>query len=231
MAKRIIFFQLICYIIFPSYSFSQLPTKGKLLFSENFNQSLDSSIWIAEIAAQPNSTVYVKDGKLVLDTKGGVTVWLNKKLKGNYMIEYKRKVLIQGGPNDRLSDLNQFWMATDPQNKNLFTRNGVLEAYDSLSLYYIGMGGNTNKTNRFRKYDGNGQRTLLQEYTDSLHLLQPNKEYLIQTVVKNGTTSFYVDGVLYFYFADLRPLTEGYFGFRSTKSRQEVDELRVYEVE
>jgi len=212
-------------------AYSQPPAKAQLIFSDDFSKGLDSSIWISEIAPLPDSKVYAKNGKLLLDTKGGVTVWLNKKLEGNIIIEFKRKVLVQGGTNDRLSDMNQFWMATDPKNKNLFTRNGVFEAYDSLSLYYVGMGGNTNTTNRFRKYEGNGERTLLQEYTDSLHLLQPNKEYLVQIVIKNGSTTFYVDGVEHFKYADPRPLTEGYFGFRSTKSRQEIDEVRVYKFE
>lgn len=69
---------------------------------------------------------------------------------------------MNGGKNDRISDLNQFWMANDPNNYNLFTRNGVFEAYDSLQLYYVGMGGNSNTTTQLRKYRGNGQRVLLQ---------------------------------------------------------------------
>ncbi|MEO7313424.1 MAG: DUF6250 domain-containing protein [Chitinophagaceae bacterium] len=214
-----------------SPSSAQPFTKGKLLFADDFSSGLDSTNWIAEIDPKPNSSVYVKDGKMVLDTKGGVTVWLNKMLEGNIIIEYKRKVLMQGGANDRLSDLNQFWMATDPAKRNLFTRNGVLEAYDSLSLYYVGMGGNTNKTSRFRKYEGNGERRLIQEYTDSQHLLQPNKEYLVRITVSNGTTTFSIDDETWFVYTDPKPLRVGYFGFRSTKSRQEIDEIKVYEAE
>jgi rhamnogalacturonan endolyase len=205
--------------------------KTALLFSDDFNNSPDTVLWKLEIAPLPDSKVTVNNGKLVLDTKGGVTVWLNKLLAGNIFIEYKRKVIIAGGVNDRLSDFNQFWMATDPRNKNLFTRNGVLEAYDSLQLYYIGMGGNTNKTTRFRKYEGTGEKKLLQEYTDSSHLLQANKEYHIAIVVRNGLTQYFVDDVLYFEFNDPHPLREGYFGFRSTKSRQEIDDIKVYRIE
>lgn len=205
--------------------------KKTLLFSDDFSQGLDTAVWKSEIAAQPNSSVYVKDGRLVLDTKGGVTTWLNKVLEGNILIEYKRTVLLDGGTNDRVSDLNQFWMATDPCNPYLFTRNGVFEAYDSLQLYYVGMGGNTNTTTRFRKYQGNGQKPLLQEYLDKDHLLQPNKTYSIQTIVYNGTTQFMVDGIPYFIYKDAMPLTRGYFGFRSTSSRQAIDEVRVYSIE
>lgn len=203
----------------------------KLIYADDFKDKLDSSTWIIEIAPAPNSSVYNQKGNLVLDTKGGVTVWFNHPLTNNVRIEYDRKVVVAGGVNDRLSDLNQFWMAHDPRNTNLFTRSGVLESYDSLQLYYVGMGGNTNRTTRFRKYEGNGQRTLIREFTDTAHLLQPNKIYHITIIVNNGTTSFWVDDKCYFTFNDPAPLKEGYFGFRSTKSRQEISGFKVYQLE
>ena len=134
------------------------------------------------------------------------------------------------GKNDRLSDLNQFWMASDPRNNNLFTRNGIFEAYDSLKLYYVGMGGNTNSTTRFRKYEGDGNRTLLGEHTDAPHLLAANKEYFIQITIINGETRFFVDGQEYFHFKDPNPLTEGYFGFRTVQSRQLIDDFKIYAI-
>jgi rhamnogalacturonan endolyase len=203
---------------------------GKLIVADNFINALTDKRFIVEMAPAPNSSVYTKDNKLVLDTKAGVTVWLNLLLKGNIRIEYDRKVVVAGGVNDRLSDLNNFWLARDPHNNNLFTRNGVLESYDSLQLYYVGMGGNTNKTTRFRKYEGNGERRLLQEYTDSTHLLQANKLYHIAIVVKNGVTSYWVDGKCYFIYNDPAPLKEGYFGFRSTKSHQEISSFKVFQL-
>lgn len=201
--------------------FSQIAVAQKI----NFTSPLDTTLWKAEIAPQPASRVYTSNGKLVLDTKGGVTVWLNKELSGNFIIEYKRTVVVEGGVNDRLSDLNMFWMAQDPG----FQRHGVVEEYDSLQLYYIGMGGNTNSTTRFRKYDGTGERRLIQEYTDSAHLLQPNHTYTIRIVVKDGTTSFFADGVQYFKYADPQPLRKGYFGFRSTWSRQIISDFKIYQ--
>ena len=210
---------------------SQKAGKENLIFSDDFTTSLDTNLWKAEIAPQPDSKVYTKDGHLLLDTKGGVTVWLNKKLSGNIRIEYTRKVVVDSGKNDRLSDFNTFWMATDPKNSNLFTRDGVLESYDSLLLYYVGMGGNTNKTTRFRKYQGNGERTLLKEYTDAGHLLQPNKVYIISVEIKGNTVSYSVDGNIYFSYDDPDVLKEGYFGFRSTKSRQAIDNIKVYQLD
>jgi len=197
-------------------------TNQRCVYSDEFKTPLDSNIWIPEIAPLPDSYVYTQNQKLVLDTKGGVTVWYNKPLSGNFSIEFDRRVIVGNGKNDRLSDLNCFWMASDLRNPNLFTRNGVLEKYDSLQLYYVGMGGNSNSTTRFRKYEGNGERTLLKEYKDALHLLIPNHTYHIKIVAKKGITSFWVDGVCYFTYNDPSPLRQGYFGFRSTWSHQEI---------
>ena len=204
--------------------------KDKLIYSTNFAGPLDKKEWIAEIEPKTPATVYTENNRLILDTKGGVTVWLNKRLTGDIRIEYDRTVLMEGGANDRTSDLNQFWMATDPRNKDLFTRTGVLESYDSLSLYYVGMGGNSNRTTRFRKYNGNGDRQLLQEYTDTTHLLKPNITYHITTIIKGNETSFWVNDESYFLYKDAALLKEGYFGFRSTKSRQAITNLKIYQL-
>jgi rhamnogalacturonan endolyase len=230
MKKAVVFIILFLPVCIYAQQKPVVVKKLKLLFSDDFQTAFDTNRWKPEMAPLPDSRVTVNNGKLVLDTKGGVTVWLNQLLSGNLVIEYKRTVVIKDGINDRLSDFNQFWMASDPRNNNLFTRNGVLESYDSLLLYYIGMGGNTNKTTRFRKYEG-GERKLLQEYTDKAHLLEANKTYSITTVVKNGLTRFYVDGELFFEWKDPNPLRQGYFGFRSTKSHQEIDEIKIYAIE
>jgi len=228
---RVILFIAAIWVFSVQKSVSQNPIKGKLIFSDEFNDSLDSNVWVAEIAPQPNSTVYLKDGKLFLDTKGGVTVWLNRKLKGNFRIETIRTVIADSSTNARLSDLNTFWMATDPKNSNLFTRNGVLETYDSLQMYYVGMGGNSNTTSRFRKYEGNGLRTLLKEYKDSVHLLQPNKRYKITVEVTGNLVRYSVDGETWFEYNDPKVLKEGYFGFRSTKSKQVIDNIKIYQLD
>jgi len=202
--------------------------KDELFYQDNFEQGTEN--WVVETPDSPHSMVETKNSKLVIDVDHGATVWLNKKLSGNILIEYHRKVIMNNGHNDRLSDLNQFWMATDPRQENVFTRNGTFSEYDSLQLYYAGIGGNTNSTTRFRKYRGSGERTLLFDLQDEEHLLQPNKTYLIQLVVYNGTTKVFVDGELYFSFKDNEPLTEGYFGFRTVKSHQEMDNFKVYKL-
>lgn len=206
-------------------------SKGELLFSEDFSGKLDTTTWVIEMAPLPNSSVTVDGGNLVIDTKGGVTVWLNKKLSGNYIIRYSRTVKVEGKINDRLSDLNQFWNATDPANQLLFTRSGVFEEYHNLLSYYVGFGGNHNTTTRFRRYDGTGERVIVGEHVVPPFLLEPNKTYLIETRVINGNISFWVNGVLYFEFTDPEPIEAGYFGFRSTWSRHHVDFIRIYRVD
>jgi hypothetical protein len=200
--------------------------KSELLYQDNFDQNLKN--WVVETPHSSYSNVGTKDGKLVIDVDHGATVWFNKKLSGNIMIEYNQKVIMNQEHNDRLSDLNQFWMATDPRNQNLFIRSGNFSEYDSLQLYYAGIGGNSNTTTRFRKYQGNGERTLLSDLQDKNHLLQPNKTYFIQIVVYNGTTQLFINGEQYFSFTDDKPLTEGYFGFRTVKSHQQIDDFKVY---
>lgn len=204
-----------------------LGERGRLIFSDDFSQGLDRANWVVEIEPKPGSTVSARAGRLVLDTAGGVTVWLNQRLSGNLLIEYRRRVVVQGGANDRLSDLNQFWMATGPHDESPLSRDGAFASYDGLSLYYFGIGGNGNTSTRLRRYGG-GDRVLLQERLDAEHLLRANHDYLVQTLVKAGRTAVYVDGELYFEHRDAQPLKQGWFGLRSTWSRQEVGAVRIY---
>ncbi|WP_228892682.1 DUF6250 domain-containing protein [Pseudoduganella aquatica] len=201
---------------------------GALLHSDGFDKDL--SQWVAEYRAAPGSSITAAGGKLTMDLAGDATVWFKPRLSGDIQISYRRKMLMAGGANDRLSDLNQFWMASDPRNVNLFTRDGTFAQYDALSLYYMGMGGNTNTTTRFRKYDGKGQRVLLGDLADSEHLLLPNREYQIDIAVYQGCTRILVDGEPYFTYRDPEPLRSGHFGFRTTHSRQEISDFKVYQL-
>jgi rhamnogalacturonan endolyase len=202
---------------------------GKLLVREDFDGNLSG--WVPETPPEPRSRIGIVRGKLVIDVAKGATVWLKKPLSGNILITYTQEVVMDHGPNDRLSDLNQFWMATDPRRSNLFTRTGVFSQYDSLRMYYVGFGGNHNTTTRFRKYHGNGQRQILKEYTDAAHLLKPNHPYRIAITVFRGRTEFFVDGEKWFSYQDPHPLLRGYFGFRTTEARQRIDAFRVYRLE
>ena len=204
--------------------------KQKLIFSDDFSETKITDNWIIEKSQAEDGVCSVVNGQMQLNSEGGVTVWYKHELKGNILIEYDRTVVMEGGNHDRLSDLNQFWMATDPANK-VFTRKGDFREYDTLQMYYVGMGGNYNTTTRMRRYDGKGTLQIVGEYTDSAHLLKPNKKYHILIKVENGTSTFAVDGETYFSYKDDKPLNSGWFAIRSTKSRQLIDNIKIWQLD
>ncbi|MDI9881586.1 DUF6250 domain-containing protein [Flectobacillus longus] len=202
--------------------------KQRLVFQDDFSRKELGENWVTEWDKANGSSVYIKDEKLWVDTQGGISVWLNQKLPQNVRIECTRNVVVEGKPNDRLSDLNFFWSCQDPK----FERksDGNFATYDSLALYYVGIGGNYNSTTRLRKYDGRGERVLWQEKNDKAHLLTENTVYTMVLEVRKGQVSVWVNGELYFTQKDPNPLGGGYFAIRSTKSRQWIDDIKIYEL-
>lgn len=199
-----------------------------LLYADDFTRGLAN--WVAEFRPA-QSAVTAAAGKLTVDVAGGATVWFKPALAGNYLVRYRRKVVVDGGRNDRLSDLNQFWMARDPANGNLVARDGTFEQYDGLRLYYAGIGGNGNTTTRLRRYGGNGERVLLGDSSDARHLLRPNHDYVVEVAVFRGCTQVALDGEVLFSHRDPQPLRSGQFGLRTTWSRQEIRDFQVFRLD
>ena len=140
---------------------------GKLLFSDDFTHGL--SHWTVEL--EKGGTVEAKGGILSLDVPAGCTVWFRPELHGPVAIEYEATMIRRGGPSDRVSDLNCFWMAGDARVK----RSGKFADYNTLRGYYVGQGGNTNSTTRFRRYIGDPVlRPLLPEHDLKAPLLEAN---------------------------------------------------------
>src|SRR5690349_13964224 len=81
----------------------------ELLASDDFRNGLGN--WTIELEA--GGTVEARDGVLEMDVPAGCTVWFKPRLSGPLMIEYQATVVSAGGANDRVSDLNCFWMASD----------------------------------------------------------------------------------------------------------------------
>lgn len=206
----------------------QMITREKTLLEDQFVTLRDH--WLLETQSASPAKVSVDSGRMIIDAGKDATVWLKQPLSGNLMIDCYREVWMRKGAHDRLSDMNFFWMASDPRNKNLFTRKGKFKEYDSLQLYYAGIGGNNNTTTRFRKYAGDGSKPILQEYTDTAHLLQPNHRYHIQILIRNGKTECRVDDAVWFSYTDPHPLQNGFFGFRTTKSRQVISGFIIYRI-
>ncbi|MBX8517723.1 hypothetical protein K5D69_23870 [Pseudomonas cichorii] len=190
-------------------------------------QTFNTRLWSAETELPEQSRVWAEQGRLIMDTRAGMTVWLRQRLSGAYRIEFLRQVLVAGQANDRLSDMNVFWGAHDGEASELIERDGVLESYDSLATWYVGMGGNTNTTTRFRYYDGQGNRPLLGEKLDAAHLLEAGRIYRVRIDVTSSATRYWVDEELLFEQAlDALPAA-GYFGLRSVWSRQAISRFSV----
>jgi hypothetical protein len=187
-----------------------------------------AATWVVE--QMPGGSVTARDGSILIKDAAGCTVWLRRKLAAPVSIAYEAKV--SGSP--RVSDMNCFWMAADPQRPaDLFhagrKRDGGFSSYDGLRTYYVGHGGNDNTTTRFRRYDGTGARPLLPEHDlrDPGYLLVPDMTYRILLEARDGHARYFSNGELYFDFADPRPLTEGWFGFRTVLSMIEIRSLKI----
>lgn len=64
------------------------------------------------------------------------------------------------------------------------------------------------------------------EYTDADHLLKANHWYHIKITNEDNRISYYIDGKQLVDFRDAEPLTEGWFGFRTTLSRTRITNFR-----
>ena len=199
-------------------------------FEDNFAR-FDPRAWAVEAeAGDPSASATVQDGALLLNAQRGLTLWLRTQLIGHYDISYTCTIPMPDRPQDwphaRLSDMNCFWEAQLADGNAPFARSGKFEDYDKLQLFYAGIGGNTNTTTRFRYYDGSGERRLLQEYTEPAYLLQANRPYRMRIVVDAQGTRLYRDEQLLF--SKPGPMAGGgYFGFRSTASRQKIEGFTV----
>ncbi len=125
-------------------------------------------------------------------------------------------------------------MATDSRSPgDLFAthRSGKFADYDQLCTYYVGQGGNSNTTTRFRRYIGKQDlRPLLPQHDlkDSQFLLLPNVAQTIRLVAAGSRIQYLRDGKLIFDFHDPDPYTHGYFAFRTTDSHIQIRRFRVY---
>ncbi|BET68061.1 hypothetical protein ASA1KI_29790 [Opitutales bacterium ASA1] len=203
---------------------------GALLHADGFDGDLAQ--WIVE--QRPGGTVRVDAGRLVIEDVGGCTVWFHRKLEAPVIISYNATVAAE----PRTSDLNCFWMATDPVRPGLLFepghgRDGAFASYDSLRTYYVGYGGNTNTTTRFRRYSGGGEKPLLPEHdlSDPAVLLVPDHTYRIELIVIGDRVQFVRDGEVVFDHTDPEPLHEGWFGFRTVWSKIEFSDFQVHRAE
>jgi hypothetical protein len=203
---------------------------GNPLHVDDFAHGLEH--WTAE--TEKPGVVEAKNGAMNIDVPACCTVWFKPELKGAVLIQYQATMVQAGGPHDRVSDLNCFWMATDSRSPDdLFAtrRSGKFSDYDRLRTYYVGQGGNANSTTRFRRYIGTQDlRPLLPEHDlrTPEFLLKPNVTQTIDLVAFGKRVQYYRDGKLIFDYTDADPYTHGNFALRTTKSHVEIRRFRVY---
>jgi hypothetical protein len=180
----------------------------------------------------PDTRVSLRDGVLDVDSPAGVTVWLAHPIEGPVEIEFEATAVAAGGPNDHVSDLNVFWMATnaggDGRPPYAKRRSGRFAEYDDLLTYYVGLGGNRNTTSRFRRYIGEpGNRPLLpaHDLSDPGALLVPNRKQKITLIADGGHIEYRRDGKSHFTYEDPSPYTRGGFALRTTASHLRIENL------
>jgi alpha-L-rhamnosidase len=207
---------------------------GQLIFSDDFRQG--ESKWQAEL--ESGGKVEARDGKLEIDVPAGCSVWFKQPVEGPVLIEYDVTVIKSGGPNDRASDLNCFWMATDARVANdtdffSVARSGKFADYNQLRCYYVGLGGNTNTTTRFRRYIGSATtRPLRPEHdlSDAPNLITPNVKQKIQLVACGSLVQYWRDGKKLFEYHDDQPYTKGWFAFRTVRNHMSIENFAVREL-
>lgn len=198
---------------------------GTLLAHDDFRHGLDR--WAVEL--ENGGAVTAHRGVLDIDTPAGATVWFRQRLSGPYVLTYTATPVSAGGVNDRVSDLNNFWNATDTRSPHdLFAthRDGTLADYDRLTTYYAGYGANSNTTTRLRRYVGEaGVRPLVYDYTEPL--LTPNRPHRVRIESDGSVVRWWNNGKLVFDYQDPEPYTAGHFAFRTTWSHFRISDFEV----
>lgn len=205
---------------------------GPVLHRDDFD-SLGN--WSAEL--ERGGRVEARGGVLEVEVPAGASLWFRPELQGPVAIDYEALAVSAGGANDRVSDLNAFWMATDARSPRDILdrpRGGAFADYDALRAYYVGQGGNGNTTTRFRRYIGRaGNRPLLSRHDLSTpeHLLRPNTWQSVRLVAAGPLIQYWRDGVKVFELEDPEFNERGWFGFRTTWSHWRLRRFRVRRLE
>jgi hypothetical protein len=207
----------------------KLPRRGRRLHADDFRHGLDQ--WALE--AEKPAKVGVQGGVLDIETPAGLTLWFRSELLGPVIIQYEALAVSEGGPNDRVSDLNAFWMARDAGGGSPLAtpRTGAFADYDTLKTYYVGQGGNANTSTRFRRYVGRpGDRPLLPQHDHAAadEMLVANRWQTVRLVADGGLIQYWNDERKLFELNDAEPYTRGWFGLRTTFSHLRVRRFRVH---
>ncbi|MCR4601968.1 MAG: DUF6250 domain-containing protein [Prevotella sp.] len=230
MRKTTLFLlQHVAFIALPLFVFAGRASAQSALDARQF-----SKYWKVE-SESPDYRVSFSGDTCELVAPQGLTLWRQQKMHADCAVEYDVQVM-----SDRLSDMNCFWLASDPEASTIWSRmkwrSGSFVRCYTLQMYYLGYGGNHNTTTRFRRYTGDARGVdsvshrpaILTEYTDASHLLKPDHWYHVKLQTQGGRTTMWVDGQRIVSYLDPEPLTEGWFGFRTTLSHTRITNFQCY---
>jgi hypothetical protein len=181
------------------------------------------------VEAERPARVAFADGLIDMDTPAGLSLWYSQPLDGPVAISFEAMAVSEGGPNDAVSDLNAFWMASD-KGAAPRTRSGAFAEYDDLTTYYVGIGGNRNTTTRFRRYIGKpADRPLLPQHDlrGAAVLLVPNRWTHIRLIADGTSIAVERDGRRVFELEDAEPYRRGWFALRTTRSHLRVRNFSI----
>jgi len=213
----------------------------KLLISDQFKNS--SQNWIAE-AEKTYEIHYLKsDTCLDIKASGGLTLWYKDPFAGDIKLKFQALAVDEGGLLDRVSDLNCFWMASDPiYPDSLFTRSefrkSAFSRYYSLKLYSMSVGGKENSSTYFQRFNDTYEQfhnemkrpEFLVEYKDESHLILPNHWYSIEITVQQGRIRYTQDGEVLVDYTDPLPLKKGWFGIRTSENHLRIRNFVAYKL-
>jgi len=202
---------------------------GERLHADDFRHGLKR--WVLE--AEKPATVSARGGVLDIVAPAGFTAWFKPELVGPVAITYEAQAVSEGGPFDRVSDLNAFWMAREADGGSPLARprSGAFADYDTLKTYYVGQGGNYNSSTRFRRYVGRaGDRPMLPQHDHAAadEMLTPNLWTTVRLVADGGRVEYWSDGRRLFEHQDPEPYTRGWFGLRTTQSHLRIRNFEVF---
>ena len=89
-----------------------------LMDQSGLNQKDFKKYWKVE-SESPDYRVTFRGDTCELLAPKGLTLWRRQQLTTNMVVEYDAQVVDEGQEGDRVSDLNCFWLASDPQRRDL----------------------------------------------------------------------------------------------------------------
>ena len=109
-----------------------------LMGQSGLNQKDFKKYWKVE-SESPDYRVTFRGDTCELLAPKGLTLWRRQQLTTNMVVEYDAQVVDEGQEGDRVSDLNCFWLASDPQRRDLWSRekwrSGIFVRCYTLQMY------------------------------------------------------------------------------------------------